>query len=180
MRRRELYSTRPLSLSFFERGRKARGWTYAASRHRARSRHCRMGSRRRRRSALRLSCRRSPRRSAEPGKQTVHGVSKKAVREYRRPLRRNDVTEGELGHLSSVTRITDNLRVAYTVVGIELAVVVNPALAPCADGGDSQHAVEDHLAPVPRACSPSAFSAARRASAHPPVASGGSIRLARG
>ena len=26
--------------------------------------------------------------------------------------------------------------------------VVNPALAPCADGGDSQHAVEDHLAPV--------------------------------
>ena len=34
------------------------------------------------------------------------------------------------------------------VVGDELAMVVNPALAPCADGGDSQHAVEDHLAPV--------------------------------
>ena len=26
--------------------------------------------------------------------------------------------------------------------------VVNPALAPCADGGYSQHAVENHLAPV--------------------------------
>ena len=50
------------------RGRKARGWTYAASRHRARSQRCRTGSRRRRRSALRLSCRRSPRRSAEPSK----------------------------------------------------------------------------------------------------------------
>ena len=35
-----------------------------------------------------------------------------------------------------------------TVVGVELAMVVNPALAPCADGGYSQHAVEDHLAPV--------------------------------
>ena len=39
-------------------------------------------------------------------------------------------------------------QVAHTVVGVELAMVVNPALAPCADGGYSQHAVEDHLAPV--------------------------------